>query len=169
VLGIRADWESDRQGIRRVNEAAFGQPAEADLVEALRAHSAVTVPLVAEVDGQIVGHILFAPVSIAEAMESLRIAGLAPMAVLPSHQRRRIGSLLVKHGLEYCRKAGVQAVVVLGHPEYYPRFGFRPSSAWGLRCEFDAPDEAFMALELIPNVLSGNAGVIRYHPAFKNT
>jgi putative acetyltransferase len=91
VLGIRADWESDRQGIRRVNEAAFGQPAEADLVEALRAHSAVTVPLVAEVDGQIVGHILFSPVSISEAEEKMEIAGLAPMAVIRHTSARESG------------------------------------------------------------------------------
>jgi len=168
MIAVREEREGDRQEIRRVNEAAFGQPAEADLVEALRAHSAVTVSLVAEVDGQIVGHILFSPVSISEAGEKIEIAGLAPMAVIPSHQRQRIGSLLVKQGLEDCRRAGVQAVVVLGHPDYYPRFGFRRASAFRLRCEFDAPDEAFMALELVPNVLSGNAGVIRYHPAFKN-
>jgi len=167
MIAVREEREGDRQEIRRVNEAAFGQPAEADLVEALRAHSAVTVSLVAEVDGQIVGHILFSPVSIAGDRGSLKIAGLAPMAVLPSHQRRGIGSLLVKQGLEDCRRIGIPAVVVLGHPDYYPRFGFRRGSSWGLRCEFDAPDEAFMAIELTPNALSGRSGVIKYHDAFK--
>jgi putative acetyltransferase len=138
------------------------------LVEALRTHSAVTVSLVAEVDGQIVGHILFSPVSIPEAAENLESGGLGPMAVIPSHQRRGIWSLLIKQGLEDCRRAWVRAAVVLGHPDYYPRFGFQRASAFGPRCEFDAPDEAFMGLELVPNVLSGNTGVIRYHPAFKN-
>jgi putative acetyltransferase len=165
---IRVELEGDRQGVRQVNEAAFGQPAEADLVDALRSAGAAEVSLVAEADGQIVGHILFSPVGIDGVQESLKIAGLAPMAVLPAYQRRGIGSFLVKQGLEDCRTAGVQAVVVLGHPDYYPRFGFRRASTFGLRCEFDAPDEAFMALELTPNVLSGNGGEIRYHPAFKN-
>jgi putative acetyltransferase len=165
---IRVELEGDRQGVRQVNEAGFGQPAEADLVDALRSAGAAEVSLVAEADGQIVGHILFSPISVAEAGESQRIAGLAPMAVLPSYQRRGIGPLLVKQSREDCRRAGVQAVVVLGHPDYYLRLGFRRASTFGLRCEFDAPDEAFMALELTPNVLSGNGGEIRYHPAFKN-
>jgi putative acetyltransferase len=165
---IRVELEGDRQGVRRVNEAAFGQAAEADLVDALRSAGAAEVSLVAEADGQIVGYFLFSPVSVAEAGESPKIAGLAPMAVLPSYQRRGIGSLLVKQGLEDCRKAGMQAVVALGHPDYYPRFGFRRASTFGLRCEFDAPDEAFMALELTPNILSGNGGEDQYHPAFKN-
>jgi len=114
---IRSEREGDRKRIRQVNEAAFGQPAEADLVDALHSSGAAEISLVAEADGQIVGHILFSPVSIAEARESLKNAGLAPMAVLPPYQRRGIGSLLVKQGLEDCRKAGIQAVVVLGHPD----------------------------------------------------
>ena len=150
-----------------MNEVAFHGPAEADLVDALRFGGAVAVSLVAEVAGQIVGHILFSPVSLSGTGDEPKIAGLGPMAVLPEQQRRGIGSLLVGHGLERCRRAGVQAVVVLGHPDYYPRFGFRRASSWGLRCEFDAPDEAFMALELIPNVLSGRSGVVNYHAAFK--
>jgi len=167
VVGIREEQEGDQQGVRRVNEAAFGQPTEADLVDALRSGGAVIVSLVAEVDNQIVGHILFSPVTV-QGADDLKAVGLGPMAVLPELQRRGTGSLLVKQGLEDCRRAGVQAVVVLGHPEYYPRFGFRRASSWGLRFEFDAPDEAFMALELTPNVLSGNAGVIRYHPGFQD-
>jgi len=166
LIHIRGERKEDFEGVRRVNEAAFGQPAEADLVDALRSGGAVTVSLVAEVKGQIVGHILFSPVTV-QGADDLKAVGLGPMAVLPEHQRRGIGSLLIRKGLEYCRKAGIQAVVVLGHPDYYPRFGFRRASSWGLRCEFDAPDEAFMALELIPNVLSGRSGVVNYHAAFK--
>ena len=166
MIHIRGERKEDFEGVRRVNEAAFGQPAEADLVDALRSGGAATVSLVAEVKGQIVGHILFSPVTV-QGADDLKAVGLGPMAVLPEHQRRGIGSLLIRKGLEYCRKAGIQAVVVLGHPDYYPRFGFRRASSWGLRCEFDAPDEAFMALELIPNVLSGRSGVVNYHAAFK--
>jgi len=166
MVEIREEKEGDQQGVRRVNEAAFGQSTEADLVDALRCAEAVTVSLVAEADGEIVGHILFSPVSLSGTGGEPKIAGLAPMAVLPEHQRRGIGSLLVKHGLEYCRKAGVQAVVVLGHPEYYPRFGFRPASTWGLRCEFDAPEDVFLGIELTPHALSDLFGVVKYHPAF---
>jgi len=167
LIVIRSEGEGDRLGVRGINEAAFGQPAEADLVDALRSAGAAEVSLVAEADGQIVGHILFSPVSLAEAGKSLKISALAPLAVLPPYQRRGIGSLLVKQGLEDCRRVGVQAVVVLGHPDYYPRFGFRRASAFGLRCEFNTPDEAFMALELTPSALSGKSGTIKYHDAFK--
>jgi putative acetyltransferase len=167
LIHIRGERKEDFEGVRRVNEAAFGQPAEADLVDALRSGGAATVSLVAEVKGQIVGHILFSPVTV-EGADDLKAVGLGPMAVLPEHQRRGIGSLLIRKGLEYCRKAGIQAVVVLGHPDYYPRFGFRRVSSWGLRCEFDAPDEAFMAIELTPNALSSRAGLVKYHPAFSS-
>ncbi len=117
----------------------------------------------------IVGHILFSPVSVEQAADNLRAAGLGPMAVVPEHQRRGIGSLLIRKGLEYCRRAGIQAVVVLGHPDYYPRFGFHRASEWGLRCKFDAPGEAFLTIELAPNALSGRAGMVGYHPALKAT
>ena len=166
MINIRGERKEDFEGVRRVNEAAFGQPAEADLVDTLRSGGAVTVSLVAEVEGQIGGHLFFSPVTV-QGADDLKAVGLGPMAVLPEHQRRGIGSLLIKQGLEYCRRAGIQEVVVLGHPDYYPRFGFRRASAWGLRCEFDAPDEAFLAIELTPNALSGRAGMVGYHPAFK--
>ena len=92
--------------------------------------------------------------------------GLAPMAVRPPKQRQGVGAALVREGLVQCRALGCDAVVVLGHPRYYPRFGFLTASRWGLRCEYDVPDEVFMALELRARSLAGKAGVIRYHPAF---
>ena len=92
--------------------------------------------------------------------------GLAPMAVLPARQRGGIGSALVRAGLDACRQLGCTAVVVLGHPAYYPRFGFQPASRFALGCEYDVPDEAFMALEVEPGSLVGKAGTIRYHRAF---
>ena len=106
-----------------------------------------------------VGHIAFSPVTIEPAGSAI---GLAPMAVLPAHQRRGIGGRLVREGLEQLRAAGHGAVVVLGHPEYYPRFGFTRASRFGLRCELDCPDEAFMALELVPGALANRAGLVRY-------
>lgn len=162
---IRPEEPRDRAVVRAINEAAFGQPAEADLVEALHRDGAAVVALVAESDDTLVGHILFSPVSV-EPDTTVRLVGLAPMAVMPEHQRHGIGTLLVREGLARCRATGAQAVVVLGHPEYYPRFGFRPAQAFGLRCEYDVPPEAFMALELVPGSLGQVRGMVRYHPAF---
>ena len=90
------------------------------------------------------------------------------MAVLPELQRQGIGSVLVKAGLEACRKANHKGVVVLGHPDYYPRFGFVPASKYGITSEYDAPDEAFMAIELCQGALQGQAGIARYQPEFNN-
>ena len=121
--------------------------------------------LIADDDDAIVGHILFSPVTLT-AHPGLRIMGLAPMAVVPARQRQGIGSALIREGLEHCRRLGFGAVIVLGHAEYYPRFGFTPASRFGLGCEYDVPDEVFMALELYEGILQGKSGTIRYHPAF---
>ncbi len=94
--------------------------------------------------------------------------GLAPMAVAPEHQRKGIGSALVRAGLEQCKQLGFAAVVVLGHPEYYPRFGFSPSSRFGINSEYEVPEEVFMAMELQPGALSGKTGRVKYHAAFSN-
>lgn len=117
--------------------------------------------------GSIVGHILFSPVTLSGHAE-LKIMGLAPMAVQPAEQRRGIGSALVRAGLERCRQRGCGAVVVLGHPEYYPRFDFLPASRFDIGCEYEVPDEVFMALEVEPGFLRGKSGTIRYHAAFAN-
>jgi putative acetyltransferase len=162
---VRPETTGDRQAIFAVNAAAFETSSEADLVEALRASEQPTVSLVAELDGRIVGHILFSPV-IAQADDSVRIMGLGPMAVTPEHQGEGIGSALVRTGLAACRALGVSAVVVLGHPGYYPRFGFERASRFGIRCEYDVPDDAFMALELVAGGLGGIRGRVRYHEAF---
>jgi putative acetyltransferase len=166
VVRIRPERPGDASALRRVNERAFAQAAEADLVDALREAGALTLSLVAEVQGAIVGHIAFSPVRISGPAAERAAVGLAPMAVLPEHQRRGIGSRLVRAGLEALRDAGHGAVVVLGHPHYYPRFGFAPASRWGLRWERDCPDEAFMALELRAGALEGAGGVVRFRPEF---
>jgi putative acetyltransferase len=148
-----------------VNLTAFETSTEANLVDVLREQAEPIVSLVADDGGAIVGHILFAPVTLM-AHPDLRIAGLAPMAVVPAKQRQGIGSALIHEGLERCGQLGFGAVIVLGHAEYYPRFGFTPASRFGLRCEYDVPANVFMALELDQGILKGKSGTIRYHPAF---
>jgi len=165
-MTIRTETTEDMVAIRNVNERAFGRPAEADLVDALRRNGKVTLSLVAEDDGRIVGHILFSPVTIEAGDDHLAGVGLAPMAVLPELQNRGIGSLLVKRGLDHCREARHQFAVVLGHPEYYPRFGFVPASRFGVKCEYDVADEVFMAIELQEGALENCAGVVKYQVEF---
>ena len=163
-MRIRNEGIADIDAIRRVNEAAFGQPAEARLVDALREQATPFLSLVAEDEAAIVGHICFTPVTVGETM----ILGLAPMAVLPARQNEGIGTKLVAAGLEACRRAGFSAVVVLGHPRYYPRFGFAPAAQRGLRSEYDVPDEVFLLLELVPGGAAGLTGIARYHDAFRD-
>lgn len=162
---VRLEQPRDIPDIHHVNRQAFGTAVEADLVDALRRQAHPFVSLVAIVDDAVAGHILFSPVTLS-ANADARIAGLAPMAVLPQRQRQGIGTALVRAGLDECRRLSFESVVVLGHAEYYPRFGFLPASRFGLTCEYDVPDEAFMAAELTPGALQGKSGVIRYHAAF---
>ena len=152
--------------VRSVNDAAFGQTNESDLIDAIRAGTAPYLSLVAVRDGQVVGHILFTPVSIEPPRAGLRIAGLGPMSIRPGFQRQGIGSRLVEAGLAECSRIGYDAVVLVGHPEYYPRFGFIPASRYGLKCEYSVPDDVFMALELKDGALSDCCGVIKYLPPF---
>ena len=164
-MNIREEQPDDAARIRRVNLAAFETNTEADLVDALRRDAAPIISLVAEEEGNIVGHILFSPATLV-ANPKLSLMGLAPMAVIPARQRAGIGSRLVVEGIERCRRAKVKAVVVLGHADYYPRFGFRPASELSLRCEYDVPANAFMVRELHDGALKGFSGTIRYHPIF---
>ena len=164
---IRDEQPTDWAAVHAVNKSAFETPAEADLVAALRHQAHPLISLVAEHDRSVVGHIMFSPVSLS-GHPSLKIMGLAPMAVAPLHQRSGIGSTLVRAGLDRCKELGFGAVAVLGHPEYYPRFGFVPARRFGIACEYDAPDEAFMVLELHPGYLHGAVGIIIYHEAFRN-
>jgi putative acetyltransferase len=165
AVKIRPERPADIPGIRAVNTMAFETSTEADLVDALREQAEPTLSLVADDGDALVGHILFSPVTLLGHPE-LRIAGLAPMAVVPARQRQGIGSALIHDGLERCRPLGFGAVVVVGHPEYYPRFGFKAGSLFDLGCEYDVPDDAFMVLELEKGILTGKSGTIQYHPAF---
>ena len=137
---VRKESTADVPAIYKVNERAFGQPGEANLVDALRAKGKAVISLVAENDRQIIGHILFSPVTLEPANKELFALGLAPMAVLPEFQNQGIGSLLVRAGLEECRKQGCDFVAVLGHPTYYPRFGFVPSINFNIKSEYDVQE-----------------------------
>jgi len=164
-MQIRFETADDFDQIHRLNHSAFGTDAEADLVDALRRAAQPFISLVAEQDHTISGHIVFSAVTLS-ADPDVRIAGLAPMSVMPALQRRGIGSALVRAGLDECRRFGFVAVAVLGHREFYPRFGFSPASRCGISSTYDVPDDVFMMLELEPGALRGKRGVIQYHAAF---
>ena len=165
-MTIRREAPEDFDAIRHVNEQAFGRAVEADLVDHLRSRGVLTISLVATQDGEIVGHIAFSPVAVESGPASFEAITLAPIAVLPAHQRQGIGSQLVRAGLEECRQLGHEIVVVVGHPEYYPRFGFAPGKPRGIGCEFEAPDEAWMVLELREGALAGRDGIVKFQPEF---
>lgn len=162
---IRPEEPLDARAVREVNEAAFESSLEARIVERLRQTSPSLISVVAEVDKEIVGHIMFSPLTIA-AGAGIQLMGLGPMAVLPAHQRQGIGSELVREGLRQCTATGCSAVLVLGHPGYYPRFGFAPASRYGITSAYDVPDEAFMLVELQPDSLQGLSGQAIYNEAF---
>ena len=163
---IRPETPEDIDSIRHVNEQAFGQEGEAKLVEKLRNSGVLMVSLVAVQDGQIVGHIAFSPVAVESGLSSFEAIALAPMAVLPAYQRKGIGSLMVRAGLEECRRLGHEIIVVLGHPDYYPRFGFVLAKPKGIDCEFEVPEEAWMVLELREGALAGRSGTVKFQPEF---
>lgn len=163
---IRLEREDDQQGIRDVNDAAFGGTDESTLIERLRADNLVISSLVAVEDGEIVGHIMFSELEITdfEHKAPIRAAALAPMAVAPTHQRLGIGSELVRQGIEKCRESGVEAIVVVGHAEYYPRFGFSAQMGECLKSEFSGP--YFMVLPLKAGIFDEYVGIVTYPDAF---
>jgi len=162
----RHEIPEDIPAIHHVHTLAFGQPNEADLVDALRRHGGLTISLVAIQDDHIVGHIAFSPVTITSSTGTMEALGLAPMAVLPNYQRRGFGSQLVEAGLTACHHTPYGVVVVLGHPHYYPRFGFTPAKPLGIAWEHDAPEEAFMVKEIQEGALAQIRGVVKYRPEF---
>lgn len=165
-MDIRTEKPEDLEAVRNVNIAAFGRENEANLVDRLRG-IASTFSFVAVQSDRVVGHILFSPVVVAgKCSRHLSIQGLAPVAVLPNYQRQGIGTLLIREGLKECARLGFQAVVVLGHPGFYPRFGFIPASRKNLGCEYDVPDEAFMVFELESGALEDCSGTVKYRSEF---
>jgi putative acetyltransferase len=167
MVKIRQERPDDFAAVYEVNSAAFPSDAEARLVEALRLEARPPVSLVAESDGKIVGHIFFSPVSVDSVARGSRTMGLAPMAVLPDYQMRGIGSKLVLAGLDACRECGAELVFVLGHPDYYPRFGFRKAASLGLHYKDRELDPYFFVLELAPGALRRVSGTVAYHALFE--
>jgi putative acetyltransferase len=169
---IRAEETADLPAIYQVNEAAFGRPDEANLVDALRQNDGIVASLVAvyrqKIVGHIlVGHILFSPMTLDESIEQpVRLVALGPMAVYPDYQGLGIGSQLVRAGIEQCRQVGYELMIVLGHPWFYPRFGFAPAAPHGIRAQWDVADEVFMVKELQNGALAEVKGVVRYRPEF---
>lgn len=164
MVTIRSETPGDADSIRRVNEQAFGRKVEADIVDKLRGRGALTLSLVAVRRGEVKGHIAFSPVVVESEGSSFEAVALAPIAVLPACQRQGIGERLVRAGLEGCRNLGHEIVVVVGHPTYYPRFGFVPAGPKGLSCEFEVPEDVFMVLELRSGALAGRGGVVKFEP-----
>jgi putative acetyltransferase len=165
-MDIRTEKPEDLEAVRNLNIAAFGRENEAKLVDRLRGIGS-TFSFVAVQSDRIVGHLLFSLVAVeGKCSKNLSILGLAPVAVLPNYQRQGIGTLLIREGLKECERSGVEAVVVLGHPDFYSRFGFIPASRKSLGCEYDVPDEAFMVLELESGALQDCSGTVKYRSEF---
>jgi putative acetyltransferase len=164
AITIRPETDADVVAIRQVTSSAFGRDDEARLVDALRAGGYARVSLVAEIDGQVAGHILFSDLPIVTAGGPVPALALAPMAVAPPFQRQGIGSTLVRRGLDVSRDAGQRIVVVLGHVAFYPRFGFSANLARRLQSPYAGP--SFMAVELVAGALDGVSGKVEYAPPF---
>lgn len=167
MFTIRNESITDIPTVRSLNELAFGQSEEADIVDRLRKSCDNILSLVAVKDDEIVGHIFFSPTTVNGDCGVIIGMGLAPMAVLPEHQHQDIGSSLVMHGLEFLKDAGCPFVIVLGHAQYYPRFGFKPASRYGLKSQWDGiPDDVFMAIIFDKVVMDGVSGIVRYRDEF---
>ncbi len=167
MIVVREERLDDIAVIRKINEMAFGQPMEANIVDKLRENCSDLLSLVAVREGQVVGHILFSPVRIEGEGRMVEGTGLAPMAVLPAWQHQGIGSMLIRAGISMLKNKGCPFVIVLGHPGYYPRFGFEGASGYGIRSQWsEVPDGAFMILVLNSEAVAGTSGTARYRDEF---
>ncbi len=164
MIEIREERLTDRPGVRAVNRLAFGRSDEIHLIDRLWADGEVIASLVAADGHEVVGHILFSHLAVETDLRTIAAAALAPMAVRPDRQRQRIGSRLVEAGIESCRRRDIEAIIVVGHADFYPRFAFSAITAERLRAPFSGP--AFMAMELKPAVLTVKSATVRYPPAF---
>ena len=167
-LSIRPETPDDIVVIHHINERAFGQINEANLVDELRSDGANVLSLVAQKNEAVIGHILFCRIQIKTPKKLIDAVSVSPVAVLPEFQGQGIGSQLVQRGLEELRAMGEKVVTVLGHPEYYPRFGFRQAQEYHIECPYEVPPAAWMLIELAPTALKGQKGVVVYPEAFNN-
>ncbi len=166
---IRPETEKDYAKITQVNDLAFGQKNEGLLVEKLRQteNYIPKLSLVAELNKEVIGHILFYPVTVHSCGSTYSTLSLGPMAVIPAYQRKGVGRQLVFEGLEAAKALGHESVIVIGHPDYYPRFGFRLASKWDIQSPFEVPVEVFLALELVEGALRGKRGTVEYPKEFE--
>ena len=166
-IKTREEIFKDIDPIRAINEKAFPQPHEANIVNRLRANCDGLLSLLALQDKKVIGHILFSPVIIEGHHGILEGKGLAPMAVLPEFQRQGVGTELVKTGIRMLKKSACPFIIVLGHPEYYPRFGFEPASRYGIKSQWEGvPDHAFMILCLDKSRTNDVSGIAKYRDEF---
>ena len=165
MIEIREERADDIAAVRDLNRRAFGQDQESNIVDALRANGAALLSLVATLNDRVVGHIMYSPLSIDGKFEG---AALGPMAVFPECQRRGIGSKLIKAGNRKLKDDGCPFIIVVGHADYYPRFGFKPASEHGIKCEWDVPDNVFMLPVLDQAKMAGVSGLARYRPEFSS-
>ena len=164
LIEIREERPDDFAAIRDVNQRAFGQDQEGKIVDALRSNGAALFSLVATVNDRIVGHIMYSPATIGDVTG----AALGPMSVLPEHQRLSIGSKLVSTGNQKLRESGYPFIIVLGHPAFYPGFGFRRASTLAVKCEWDVPDDVVMLLILDETKMLGVSGLVKYRHEFSS-
>ena len=162
MIEVRQERAKDIEAIRDVNKRAFGQDHEGNIVDALRSNGAALLSLVATLDDRVVGHIMYSPATIGDVTG----AALGPMSVLPEHQRQGIGSQLVSAGTQKLKASGCPFIIVLGHPNFYPRFGFRRASSLAVKCEWDVPDEVVMLLLLDESKMQGASGLVKYRHEF---
>ncbi len=167
MIEVRKENSNDYEAVRIVNNLAFGQHEEGNVVDKIREACEEIISLVAVESDKIVGHILFSPATIEKDGQTFTGMGLAPMAVLPDYQKQGIGSLLVNDGIKRVKQLNFPFVIVLGHPEYYPKFGFERASKFGLKTQWEGiPDEAFMAMILDYEVMRGVKGIAYYRKEF---
>jgi putative acetyltransferase len=166
-IEIRFERPEDIDEIRLINDKAFDQPVEGQIVDKLRKSCKGIISLVATSNNKVIGHILFSPATIETQCGIIQGMALGPMAVTPELQKQGIGSMLVKEGLRIIDKTKCPFVIVLGHDKYYPRFGFQRASKYGIKSQWEGiPDEAFMVMILNDSVMKRVSGIVKYREEF---
>jgi len=166
MIKIREEGPEDYIVIKETNDLAFGQEQESKIIDSLRKNCDNLLSFVAVDNGKVVGHIMFSPVIIDGSENPIQGMGLGPMAVLPEYQRRGIGSVLVKEGISILKDRNCLFIILVGHPEYYHRFGFKKASLYNIKCQWEVPEEAFMILVLNESAMSGVSGTAKYRDEF---